>query len=186
RPAAEPPVHDAAPQAGLTIQRAPSITDGAHSWCPARRDLRATESSWRVRWGHPRKTGRAAPESLRRYGNGQVRRHLRQRAVRGPGQPRGAKGTVMSGSTSQTPDETYQHGHHASVVSNHAKRTAEDCAGFFLPFLKPGMRLLDVGCGPGSITVGLARRVAPAETVGIDMSESVIAPARSTRCEEHH
>ena len=70
----------------------------------------------------------------------------------------------MSGSTSAIPDETYQHGHHASVVSNHAKRTAEDCAGFFLPVLKPGMRLLDVGCGPGSITVGLARRVAPAET----------------------
>jgi ubiquinone/menaquinone biosynthesis C-methylase UbiE len=85
----------------------------------------------------------------------------------------------MSGSTSATPDEIYQHGHHASVVSNHAKRTAEDCAGFFLSYLKPGMRLLDVGCGPGSITVGLARRVAPAETIGIDMSESVIETAKS-------
>jgi ubiquinone/menaquinone biosynthesis C-methylase UbiE len=85
----------------------------------------------------------------------------------------------MSGSTSATPDEIYQHGHHASVVSNHAKRTAEDCAGFFLPLLNPGMRLLDVGCGPGSITVGLARRVAPGETVGIDMSESVIETAKS-------
>ena len=96
-----------------------------------------------------------------------------------PRQPCVAAGSLMSGSTSATPDETYQHGHHASVVSNHAKRTAEDCAGFFLPVLKPGMRLLDVGCGPGSITVGLARRVAPAETIGIDMSESVIETARS-------
>ncbi len=80
---------------------------------------------------------------------------------------------------SDTKPEIYQHGHHASVVSNHAKRTAEDSAGFFLPYLKPGMRLLDVGCGPGSITVGLARRVAPGETTGIDMSESVIETARA-------
>ena len=49
-------------------------------------------------------------------------------------------------------NEIYQHGHHASVVNNHAKRKAEVEAAFFLPFLKSGMRLLDVGCGPGSIT----------------------------------
>jgi ubiquinone/menaquinone biosynthesis C-methylase UbiE len=85
----------------------------------------------------------------------------------------------MSATQSAAPAEVYQHGHHTSVVSNHAKRTAEDSAGFFLPHLKPGMRLLDVGCGPGSITVGLARRVAPAETIGIDPSESVIETARS-------
>jgi 2-polyprenyl-3-methyl-5-hydroxy-6-metoxy-1,4-benzoquinol methylase len=76
-------------------------------------------------------------------------------------------------------NETYQHGHHASVVNNHAKRTAETDAAFFVPHLKPGMRLLDVGCGPGSITAGLALRVEPAGTVGIDASESVIETARS-------
>ena len=75
--------------------------------------------------------------------------------------------------------EVYQHGHHASVVSNHAKRTADKDAAFFLPMLRPGMRLLDVGCGPGSITAGLARHVAPGETIGIDASESVIDTARS-------
>ena len=75
--------------------------------------------------------------------------------------------------------EVYQHGHHASVVSNHAKRTADTVAAFFLPLLRPGMRLLDVGCGPGSITQGLAKRVAPAQTIGIDASASVIETARS-------
>jgi ubiquinone/menaquinone biosynthesis C-methylase UbiE len=76
-------------------------------------------------------------------------------------------------------DEVYQHGHHASVVSNHAKRTAENEAGFFLAELRPGHRLLDVGCGPGSITAGLASRVAPGEAIGIDPSASVIDTARS-------
>ena len=75
--------------------------------------------------------------------------------------------------------ETYQLGHHPSVVARHARRTAETAAAFILPFLKPGMRVLDVGCGPGSITSGFAQRVAPGETIGIDPSADVIATAKS-------
>ena len=75
--------------------------------------------------------------------------------------------------------EVYQHGHHASVVASHAKRTAGSVAAFFLPLLEPGMRLLDVGCGPGSITLGLGQRVAPGETIGIDSSSGVIETARA-------
>jgi len=75
--------------------------------------------------------------------------------------------------------ETYQLGHHPAVVARHERRTVETAAAFLLPLLKPGMRLLDVGCGPGSITSGLARRVAPGETIGIDYSPDVIARARS-------
>jgi SAM-dependent methyltransferase len=76
---------------------------------------------------------------------------------------------------------TYLPGHHPSIVANHAKRTADTSAGFFLTFLKPGMRLLDVGCGPGSITLGLARHVEPAETIGIDTSPAVIEIAKSLK-----
>ena len=74
--------------------------------------------------------------------------------------------------------ETYTHGHHESVVSQHRKRTAAEAAKFLLPHLKPGMRLLDVGCGPGSISVGLAAAVAPGPALAIDLGEDVVAQAR--------
>jgi ubiquinone/menaquinone biosynthesis C-methylase UbiE len=61
----------------------------------------------------------------------------------------------------------------------HSRRTAERNAAFLLPHLRPGMSLLDAGCGPGSITVGLARVVAPGETVGIDGSVETIEAARA-------
>jgi ubiquinone/menaquinone biosynthesis C-methylase UbiE len=73
---------------------------------------------------------------------------------------------------------TYTHGHDVSVVSQHRKRTASEAAGFLLPHLKPGMRLLDVGCGPGSITLGLADAVRPGEVVGLDLSSEVLEVAR--------
>ena len=52
--------------------------------------------------------------------------------------------------------EDYMHGHHSSVVSSHARRTAENSVAYLLPHLRAGMSLLDVGCGPGTITVDLA------------------------------
>ena len=51
----------------------------------------------------------------------------------------------------------------------HASRTAASQAAFLLPHLRPGMDLLDLGCGPWSITVGLAAAVSPGTTTGIDL-----------------
>ena len=78
------------------------------------------------------------------------------------------------------PDATYTHGHHDSVLRSHRWRTAENSAAYLLPYLRPGLSLLDVGCGPGNITADLAGRVAPGPTVGLDASAEVIAEARST------
>jgi ubiquinone/menaquinone biosynthesis C-methylase UbiE len=74
--------------------------------------------------------------------------------------------------------DRYTHGHHESVLRSHEWRTAENSAGFLLPHLVGGQDLLDVGCGPGTITTDLASRVAPGRTIGIDLSPSVIAVAR--------
>ena len=71
----------------------------------------------------------------------------------------------------------YTHGHHDSVLRSHRWRTVENSAAYLLPWLQPGASLLDVGCGPGTITADLAGRVAPGPVLGIDPSASVIADA---------
>jgi SAM-dependent methyltransferase len=52
--------------------------------------------------------------------------------------------------------DTYTHGHSDPVLQSHRWRTAENSAGYLLPHLRPGLDVLDVGCGPGTITMDLA------------------------------
>jgi SAM-dependent methyltransferase len=79
--------------------------------------------------------------------------------------------------------DTYTHGHHDSVLRSHRWRTAENSCGYLLPHLATGLRVLDVGCGPGTITVDLGRRVAPGEVVGIDAAAEVLVEAERHRQE---
>ncbi len=58
-------------------------------------------------------------------------------------------------------------------------RRAAKWVPFFLPHLKPGIRLLDCGCGVGSITVDLAEIVKPGQVVGIDRDPEQLAAARA-------
>jgi ubiquinone/menaquinone biosynthesis C-methylase UbiE len=75
--------------------------------------------------------------------------------------------------------DVYTHGHHDSVLRSHRWRTAENSAGYLLPHLRPGLDLLDIGCGPGTITVELAALVAPGRVLGIDASAEVVEQARA-------
>ena len=75
--------------------------------------------------------------------------------------------------------DTYLHGHHDSVLRSHRWRTAENSAGYLLPRLKASARVLDVGCGPGTITADLATRVPDGEVVGIDAAADVLDLARA-------
>ena len=88
-------------------------------------------------------------------------------------------------SSEQLPDgsvETarYTHGHSAAVLSAHSRRGAADSAAYLLAHLRAGMDLLDVGCGPASITADLTERVAPGRVVALDAAAGALEAARAT------
>lgn len=70
--------------------------------------------------------------------------------------------------------DPYLHGHSDAVMKSHTWRTVENSAPHLLPHLAAGLDLLDVGCGPGTITIDLAARVAPGTVVGFDVAPDVI------------
>ena len=92
---------------------------------------------------------------------------------------------MSSEQLSDGPVETarYTHGHSAAVLSAHSRRGAADSAAYLLAHLRAGMDLLDVGCGPASITADLAERVAPGRVVALDAAADALEAARATLSE---
>lgn len=78
----------------------------------------------------------------------------------------------------QSVEDTYTHGHHSSVLKSHTWRTAENSAGYLLPHLDASMTLLDVGCGPATITCDLATRVD--DVIGLEPAADILTKARAT------
>ncbi len=75
----------------------------------------------------------------------------------------------------------YTHGHHESVLRSHRWRTAENSAAYLLPALTPDARLLDVGCGPGTITADLATRVG--SVTAVETAPAALDAARAVAAE---
>ncbi len=79
----------------------------------------------------------------------------------------------------------YIHGHHDSVLRSHRWRTVDNSAAYLIPLLRPGQLVLDVGCGPGTITADLAQRVAPGRVMGVDNDSAPLAEARDAAQRDH-
>ncbi|MEP7765029.1 methyltransferase domain-containing protein [Sanguibacter sp. 25GB23B1] len=86
--------------------------------------------------------------------------------------------TGALGSEQSRESESYTHGHHDSVLRSHRSRTAANSAAHLVPLLREGMSILDVGCGPGTVTVDLARIVGPGHVTGVDAATSILDSAR--------
>ncbi len=86
----------------------------------------------------------------------------------------------------QSENSTYAMGYSDEFTQILHRRNAETHAAHLLPHLKPGSRVLDIGCGPGTISVGLAKAVEPGELHGIDMEESQVMIARASAAAGGH
>src|SRR5437867_12808786 len=73
---------------------------------------------------------------------------------------------------------TYTHGQHESVLGSHKWRTVDNSAAYLARHLTSSTSVLDLGCGPGTITADIGRRVASGRALGIDASADVIEEAR--------
>jgi SAM-dependent methyltransferase len=73
----------------------------------------------------------------------------------------------------------YTPGHGDSVTDFMARRSARSHAAFLLPHLQAHWRVLDLGCGPGTITADLAALVTAGSAVGVDMNAAQVARAEA-------
>jgi SAM-dependent methyltransferase len=80
--------------------------------------------------------------------------------------------------------ERYTLGYDAAALAFVSRRTLESHGAFFIPHLQPGIQVLDVGCGPGSMTVGIAAHIGTGRVIGVDMSESQVRLAAQTAVEQ--
>lgn len=74
---------------------------------------------------------------------------------------------------------TYVHGHDESVLRSHRYRTVANSATYLADHLRPDTTVLDVGCGPGTITADFARLVSPGRVTAVDSSAEVLEAARA-------
>ena len=74
--------------------------------------------------------------------------------------------------------ENYTLGYSRTATDFVGRRTLDSHGAFFIPHLKPGMAVLDCGCGPGSMTAGIAARIGSGRVIGVDMDGSQISSAQ--------
>jgi SAM-dependent methyltransferase len=78
----------------------------------------------------------------------------------------------------------YTPGHDRDATEFMALRTLASHGEFFRACLSTGLSVLDCGCGPGTITLGIANAVAPGRVAGVDFAESQVEQARSNAAQQ--
>lgn len=78
-----------------------------------------------------------------------------------------------------THSSTYTTDHAPSVLRTHSWRSAANSAGYLIPHIQPHMTILDIGCGPGSITVDFARLVPHGHVKGVECVPDPLDQARA-------
>ena len=73
--------------------------------------------------------------------------------------------------------ETYTPGYSEAAAAFMVRRRLDPNGAFFLPHLNPGSSVLDCGCGPGTITRDIAKRVSPGRVTGVDFNADQVAVA---------
>jgi len=73
--------------------------------------------------------------------------------------------------------ETYTPGYSEVAAAFMVRRRLDPNGAFFLPYLQPGISVLDCGCGPGSITRDIAKQVSPGKVTGVDVNADQVAAA---------
>jgi len=73
----------------------------------------------------------------------------------------------------------YISGHSESVLQWYSTRTAADSAAYLLALIRPDMHVLDIGCGPGTISADLAELVPQGKVIGVELGPVSIDQARN-------
>ncbi len=85
--------------------------------------------------------------------------------------------------TNERKAPVYTHGYKNPAFAGLNERSAQSHANWLLPHLKPGMRVLDAGPGPGTITLGIAEAVAPGKVTGVEIGQPYVELANSAALE---
>lgn len=81
------------------------------------------------------------------------------------------------------PNSAYISDHSPAVIRFHSMRTAQNSCAYLIPHLTPTTRILDVGYGPGSITVDLAKLVPQGHITGIEYTSAPLPGALALAAE---
>ncbi|KAI5958871.1 hypothetical protein KGF57_002305 [Candida theae] len=77
----------------------------------------------------------------------------------------------------------YSKGYKKAVSDTHAWRTVDNSTKFITTVLKPNFHVLDVGCGPGSITIDLAKNylTSGGSVIGVEPTSELIDTANNLK-----